>query len=104
MPSSATRPKASARERLLEAANELFYREGVHSVGIDRVIEHAGVAKASLYNAFGSKEELVHAYLAKRHEATRTRITGVLAEHEDPRAKILAVFESQGEVMARPGF
>ena len=36
----------SARERLLEAANELFYDEGVHTVGIDRVIERAGVAKA----------------------------------------------------------
>ena len=37
---------ASARERLLEAANELFYEEGVHTVGIDRIIEKAGVAKA----------------------------------------------------------
>jgi AcrR family transcriptional regulator len=99
-----TTPKASARERLLASANELFYSEGVHSVGIDRVIEHAGVAKASLYNSFGSKEELVHAYLQQRHEATTTRIAGVVAEHDDPRDKILAVFESQGEVMARPGF
>jgi AcrR family transcriptional regulator len=53
---SASRP--SARERLLAAANELFYNEGVHTVGIDRVIEQAGVAKASLYNTFGSKDEL----------------------------------------------
>lgn len=45
----------SARQRLLDAANELFYDEGVHTVGIDRIIEHAGVAKASLYNTFGSK-------------------------------------------------
>jgi AcrR family transcriptional regulator len=43
----------------LAAASELFYAEGVQSVGIDRVIEHAGVAKATLYSAFGSKEELV---------------------------------------------
>ena len=53
----------SARERLLTAASELFYDEGVHTVGIDRVIERAGVAKASLYNTFGSKDELVRAYL-----------------------------------------
>lgn len=51
--------KPSARERLLAAADELFYAEGVQSVGIDRVIEHAGVAKASLYNTFGGKEQLV---------------------------------------------
>ncbi len=44
----------SARERLLAAANELFYEEGVNTVGIDRVIERAGVAKATLYSAFGS--------------------------------------------------
>jgi AcrR family transcriptional regulator len=48
-----------AREGLLAAANELFYREGVHTVGIDRIIAHAAVAKASLYSNFGSKEELV---------------------------------------------
>ena len=54
---------AAARSRLLAAADELFYSEGVHTVGIERVIEHAGVAKATLYNAFGSKEGLVRAYL-----------------------------------------
>jgi AcrR family transcriptional regulator len=53
--------KPSARERLLAAASELFYAEGVHTVGIDRVIEQAGVAKASLYNTFGSKDVLVRA-------------------------------------------
>src|SRR5712675_1559267 len=61
---SAVRP--TARERLLAAANELFYNEGVHTVGIDRIIEQAGVAKASLYNTFGSKDELVRAYLEMR--------------------------------------
>ena len=53
----AARP--TARERLLAAANELFYNEGVHTVGIDRVIEQAGVAKASLYNTFRSEERRV---------------------------------------------
>ena len=61
--------RASARERLLAAANELFYAEGVQTVGIDRIIDRAGVARGSLYNVFGSKEELVAAYLASRHEA-----------------------------------
>ena len=57
---------AAARARLLAAADELFYAEGVQSVGIDRVIEHAGVAKATLYSAFGSKDGLVRAYLQAR--------------------------------------
>src|SRR5258706_14111650 len=60
--------RGSARERLLAAAEELFYGEGINTVGIDRVIEHAGVAKASLYDCFGSKEGLIQAYLTVRHE------------------------------------
>lgn len=94
----------SARERLLSAAAELFYAEGVHTVGIDRVIERAGVAKASLYNVFGSKDELVKAYLALRQEATRARITDGLKRYASPREKLLGVFEIQGEVFSRPGY
>ncbi|MFG2781103.1 TetR/AcrR family transcriptional regulator [Streptomyces prunicolor] len=96
--------KPSARERLLAAANELFYAEGVQSVGIDRVIEHAGVAKASLYNTFGGKEQLVRAYLDTRHAATADRITRAVAEHDTPREQMLAVFESQGRQFDRPDF
>ncbi|MCW2849482.1 MAG: regulatory protein TetR [Marmoricola sp.] len=102
MASSTTKP--SARERLLESANELFYREGVQSVGIDRVIEHAGVAKASLYNTFGSKEELVHAYLLGRQATTTARITAAIEARSTPRAQLLAVFDSQAESQRRPGF
>jgi AcrR family transcriptional regulator len=94
----------SARERLLDAANELFYREGVQTVGIDRIIEHAGVAKASLYNTFGSKEELVRAYLEARHAGTTERLAAAAEAHIDPRARLLAVFDAQGELFAQPGF
>ena len=94
----------SARERLLEAANELFYDEGVHTVGIDRVIERAGVAKASLYNTFGSKDELVRAYLEGRHARVAARITRYLERYSDPRDRLLGVFEAQGELFAEPGF
>ena len=99
-----TPQRASARERLLAAANELFYAEGVQTVGIDRIIERAGVAKASLYNLFGSKEQLEAAYLASRHEATTTRITEALSQFDDPRQKILAVFDSQAEQFDQPDF
>jgi AcrR family transcriptional regulator len=105
--SSAPAPTArrtSARERLLDAANELFYAEGVQTVGIDRIIERAGVAKASLYNLFGSKEELVAAYLASRHDRTSGRLTRAMDQVDDPRQKILAVFESQAQQYQQPGF
>jgi AcrR family transcriptional regulator len=99
-----TEGRAPARERLLAAADELFYAEGVQSVGIDRIIAHAGVAKASLYNVFGSKEALVSAYLESRHRSTLERLKVAIARHRDPRKRLLAVFEAQGELFAEPGF
>jgi len=97
---SIAKPEGSARERLLAAANELFYEEGVHTVGIDRVIERAGVAKASLYSTFGSKEELVRAYLAGRAEARQRRISERIARLDNPRDRILAIFDSLAEQIA----
>jgi AcrR family transcriptional regulator len=94
----------SARQRLLDAASELFYAEGVHTVGIDRVIERAGVAKASLYNTFGSKDALVKAYLEGRHAVQAERITRYIERYADPRDRLLGVFEAQGETFAQPGF
>jgi AcrR family transcriptional regulator len=96
--------KPSARERLLAAADELFYEEGVHTVGIDRVIEQAGVAKASLYNSFGSKEALIHAYLEARHARIAGRISGHIERYESAADRLLGVFEAQGELFAEPGF
>ena len=96
--------KPPARERLLAAASELFYAEGVHTVGIDRVIERAGVAKASLYNTFGSKDELVRAYLEGRHADTAGRITRALGRYGTPRDRLLGVFDAQGELFTEPGF
>ncbi len=99
-----TRSDASVRDRLLEAANDLFYEEGVRTVGIDRVLERAGVAKASLYDTFGSKEELVRVYLEQRSLARRERISLRIAQYEDPRARILSVFDLLGEIAAEASF
>ena len=99
-----TKLEGSAQERLLAAANELFYEQGVHTVGIERVIERAGVAKASLYSTFGSKEELVRAYLQQRADARKRRISERLARHDDPRERILAVFDVLVERAAEPNF
>src|SRR3984957_12114589 len=96
--------RASARERLLAAANELFYAEGIQTVGIDRIVERAGVAKASLYNVFGSKEALVAAYLASRHDGTTRRLTAAIQAAGNPREKILAVFDAQAQMIAQPDF
>src|SRR6204780_3858046 len=101
---SSSHDRRPARERLLAAADELFYEEGVNLVGIDRVIERAGVAKASLYDCFGSKEELIRSYLQQRHEARQARLLERLARCAAPREKILAVFDSMAEAAAQPDF
>jgi AcrR family transcriptional regulator len=97
--------RVSARERLLEAASELFYEEGVHTVGVDRIVERAGVAKATLYTLFGSKDGLVRAYLTERHDRTREHMERELAARfGTPRERLLGVFEIQGLSFTEPGF
>jgi AcrR family transcriptional regulator len=97
-------PRLPARERLLAAADELFYEGGINLVGIDRVIEHAGVAKSSLYDCFGSKEELIRCYLEARSQARKHRIRERIARHDTPVAKILSIFDLLGEITSQPNF
>ena len=102
--SAACAPRLSAREKLLAAAAELFYEEGVHSVGIERVIERAGVAKASLYGNFKGKDDLVRAYLAERQAARQQRLLARMALVETPREKLLALFDTLADAIAQPNF
>jgi AcrR family transcriptional regulator len=96
--------EVSARDRLLNAASELFYENGVHTVGIDTIIERAGVAKATLYSTFGSKEELVRAYLEARHASRRAAVLAEMELHESPRDKLLAVFDVLVTTVKQPAF
>jgi AcrR family transcriptional regulator len=97
--------RLSARERLLAAAEELFYEEGVHIVGIDRVIERAGVAKATLYSVFGSKDELIRAYLEQHNTAWRQRLNSRIVErYPAPRERLLGVFDVLGERFTDPDY
>jgi len=101
---ASSQDRRPARERLLAAADELFYEEGVNLVGIDRIIERAGVAKASLYDCFGSKEELIRSYLQQRFEARQARVRDWLARYATPREKILGIFEYVTEAVTSPGY
>ncbi len=69
----------SVRERLLDTADRLFYKEGVRAVGIDRVLAEAGAAKASLYSHFGCKDDLVAAHAERRAAAAREQIEACVA-------------------------
>lgn len=91
----ATQPNKSARERLLDAAYELFTRHGVRKIGVDTVLERSGCAKASLYRAFDSKVDLAIAVLDMREQLwTRDWLESeIKSRHEDPQARLLAIFD-----------
>ncbi len=99
-----TAKRPSPRERLLAASDELFYRDGVRSTGIDAVIEKAGVAKGSLYYIFGGKDELVAAYLRGRLETWRQAVEAAQASADDPDQKILAVFDAIADYVSLPEY
>lgn len=84
-----------AARRALEAAERLFYERGIHAVGVDLIAAEAGVTKKTLYDRFGSKEQIVVEYLADRDERWRA----FLAQHLDaatpaPAARVAAVFDA----------
>ncbi len=82
---------APARARLLSAATALFYAEGIHSVGVDRVIQVAGVTRATLYKQFAGKEELVLAYLQGEDAGIRAIFSAATDVESDPSALLGAV-------------
>ena len=97
--------KTSVRERILATAGDLFYREGVRAVGIQRVIDEAGIAKASLYAHYTSKDELVAACMKERGDAVRVAVEARLTGTDlDARGKLLAMFDAQVESVEHPDF
>jgi AcrR family transcriptional regulator len=87
----------AARDRILATACDLFYREGIRAVGIDRIIAEAGVAKASLYANFSSKDDLIVAYLAYLRDVWQAEVDAELAGIDDPVEAIRRLFELLGE-------
>lgn len=100
-----TTAKPSAAARIRQTAAELFYRAGIRAVGVDEIVNRAGVTKPSLYRAFSSKDELAATYLRdycgvfwERFEAARQAHPG------DPRAQILAFLRGAGERAMQDGY
>jgi len=86
--------RGHARGAILDAADALFYRDGIRSTSIDAVADEAGVTKRTLYHHFESKDDLVAAYLERRDEPTRVAFAAQAAAAADgPAARILAVFD-----------
>ncbi len=78
-----------ARERILEVADELFYREGIRAIGVDTIIAKSSVAKTTLYRYFPSKDDLVVAYLEERNRRFWALFDSAVNKHpSDPKAQL----------------
>lgn len=93
------------RDRILTAACDLFYREGIQTVGIQRVLGNAGAAKASLYDHFGSKDDLIAAYLEQRGAVWRSSVEHLVATSKvDAKSRVLLIFDAVAAFVAAPDF
>ncbi|MEV6969378.1 TetR/AcrR family transcriptional regulator [Hamadaea sp. NPDC051192] len=96
--------ESPARRRILDTATALFYGEGVHSVGVDRIIAEAGVAKATFYHHFPAKDDLVRSYLDEQYARQREAFTAVRARALTPQETITAIFDFMIKFGAEPGY
>lgn len=101
-----TAQSAGAKERIIDAAYELFSRQGTRSVGVDAIIERSGVAKMTLYRHFRSKQDLVIAFLQRREQLwTKDWLEReVRARAADPKGRLLVIFDLFHEWFQTPDF
>jgi len=93
------------RDRIMATACRLFYEEGIQAVGIQRIIDEAGIAKASLYAHFTSKDELVTAYLEEKGKTVRATLGAHLENPRlGPKAKLLKFFDFMVDAASDPAF
>ncbi|MEU5706821.1 MULTISPECIES: TetR/AcrR family transcriptional regulator [Streptomyces] len=105
MPAAVTEEQNSLdREALLDAAERLFYAHGIQAVGMDRVREASGLPLKRIYRLFATKEDLVVAMLRHRDRRWRGDLAAHVESVQDPRERVLAVFDWLAAWFAEPGF
>jgi len=99
-------PATTGRDRLIASGMDLFYREGFHAVGLDRVIEHAGVTKTTFYKHFEAKDDLILACVVARDawemQAWQRGVQEIAGD--DPRGQLIAFFDVLDEWFNEPDF
>src|SRR5579872_1046728 len=93
--------ESAVKERILDTASRLFYNQGYHITGINQIIEEADIARASLYNHFPSKTDLLLAYLDRTHAEWFEDLDAYLAPMVTAREKLLALFDFRVERQRR---
>ena len=103
MPTITGRP-SEARERLLRTASAIFYAEGIHAIGVDRIIDAATVTRSTFYRHFPAKEDLVVAYIQAADAAIRNAVQAADTPPADPAELLRLITGAMGSEICRPGF
>ena len=103
-PSSTAQRAPWAKNKILETANELFYGDGIRTVGVDRLISESSVTKATFYKHYGSKDRLIVQYVRHRDQTTRERVDAVIADHPTPTAALRELMDQVSTEISSPGF
>jgi AcrR family transcriptional regulator len=97
--------KKSARDKVFEVAADLFYHRGIRAVGVETIVQEAGVAKISMYRSFSSKDDLIVAYLAKRNDDFWRLWDDAFAKYDgNPRAQLRAIMTYLARRTTQPGY
>lgn len=100
-----TAPRAPwAKSRILETANELFYDDGIRTVGVDRLISESSVTKATFYKHYGSKDRLIVQYVRHRDQTTRDRVEAVIGDRPSPSSALRELMDQVSTEISSPGF
>ncbi|MBO4220854.1 TetR/AcrR family transcriptional regulator [Bradyrhizobium neotropicale] len=95
----------AVRDKILNTADELFYREGIRAIGVDTIVEKSGVAKTSLYRWFPTKDDLIAAFLRRRDSLFWEQWDKTAEKHQgDPTAELLAQLRWISQYVASPAY
>jgi AcrR family transcriptional regulator len=97
-------PSAPAKLRILETANELFYGDGIRTVGVDRLISSSSVTKATFYKHYGSKDRLIADYVGYRHRMDVDALSTLADATDDPKKMLRSLQDAIVTAIAAPGF
>lgn len=92
----------SVREKILTVAGNLFFQHGYRAIGIDLIIEQAGIAKATLYRHFKSKDDLIVAYLQEMNRQFWAWLDGATASYDKPESQLIAIFDALAKLISTP--
>ncbi|WP_414897305.1 TetR/AcrR family transcriptional regulator [Rhodovulum sp. YEN HP10] len=96
--------RSDKRDELVRKALDIFYRDGFHATGLDRLSDETGISKTTMFRHFRSKDDLILATMQRRDERVRAWLHSRMEAAGPPWARLMALYDALGEWVAEPGF